>query len=281
LAQKSAEQPSLDATTYDAKSAKGACKIRGFSTNVSNYNSFNGTTPDTAYGPGPKNPNWNELKYIQALTVLLKQSNIPAQFIVDQGRSGQADLRPEGKYWCNVKGAGYGIPPTANTGVCGVDALVWVKPGGDSDGTSDKSSERYNESCASKYSKVPSPEAGVWFNDYAEMLVINANPPLKPFGGAGKPGYGDSGDQNAVSPTGKTPLTVDDSGDKDGGEGDLTLDDDGNPTKDENPTTPDDDGNPTKDKNPTTPAGNTPPVYDSKDKNPTTPGKHTTACVWF
>jgi cellulose 1,4-beta-cellobiosidase len=35
--------------------------------------------------------------------------------------------------WCNLKGAGFGVRPTTNTGDALVDAFVWVKPGGEGD----------------------------------------------------------------------------------------------------------------------------------------------------
>ncbi|KAF9443221.1 glycoside hydrolase family 6 protein [Macrolepiota fuliginosa MF-IS2] len=155
-------------------------KIRGFSTNVSNYNGYNPTTPDPIYGAGPDNPNWSEFRYAQALQPFLEARGLPAHFIIDQGRSGQQNIRSEGGNWCNVNNAGYGIRPTTETGEDIVDALVWVKPGGESDGTSDETAARFDSNCVGPNAKIPAPEAGTWFNDYVEMLVQNANPPLDP-----------------------------------------------------------------------------------------------------
>lgn len=61
-----------------------------------------------------------------------------------------------------------------------MDAIVWVKPGGDSDGTSDLNSTRFDANCRSEDAKWPAPEAGLWFDEYAQMLVKNAEPPIEP-----------------------------------------------------------------------------------------------------
>jgi cellulose 1,4-beta-cellobiosidase len=53
-----------------------------------------------------------------------------------------------------------------------------VKPGGESDGTSDTSAERYDAHCGLDDALKPAPEAGTWFQAYFEQLVKNANPPL-------------------------------------------------------------------------------------------------------
>lgn len=81
-------------------------KIRGFATNVSNYNGYNPTTPDVIYGAGPDNPNWSELRYAKALTPYLEAEGLPAHFIIDQGRSGAQGIRLEGGHWCNIRDAG-------------------------------------------------------------------------------------------------------------------------------------------------------------------------------
>ena len=79
---------------------------------------------------------------------MLAQQGFPAQFVVDQGRSGQQNLRQQWGDWCNIKGAGFGTRPTTNTGSSLIDAIVWVKPGGESDGTSNSSSPRFDSTCS-------------------------------------------------------------------------------------------------------------------------------------
>lgn len=72
---------------------------------------------------------------------------MPGQAIIDTGRNGVTGLRQEWGDWCNVKGAGFGVRPTSSTGDSLVDAFVWGKPGGESDGTSDSSATRYDSFC--------------------------------------------------------------------------------------------------------------------------------------
>ncbi|KAF3936891.1 Exoglucanase-6A [Dactylella cylindrospora] len=153
-------------------------RFRGYATNTSNYNAYNSTIPDPIYGPGPDNAQWNEWRFVTALTPFLEARGLPHKFIVDQGRSGQQNIRLQGGHWCNIDDAGFGTRPTIKTNDCNVDALVWIKPGGESDGTSDSSAARFDENCVSPDAFIPSPEAGEWNNDYVEMLIKNAVPPL-------------------------------------------------------------------------------------------------------
>lgn len=74
--------------------------------------------------------------------------------------------------------AGFGPLPTTNTGEAIVDALVWVKPGGEADGTSDPTAPRYDTTCGNEYALQPAPEAGTWFQAYFEQLLRNANPKI-------------------------------------------------------------------------------------------------------
>lgn len=92
------------------------------------------------------------------------------------GRNGVQGLREEWGHWCNVDGAGFGLRPTADTGSELADAFVWVKPGGESDGTSDSSAVRYDSFCGMPDAYKPSPEAGTWNQAYFEMLLNNAKP---------------------------------------------------------------------------------------------------------
>jgi len=153
-------------------------KWRGFVSDVSNYNVYNDTVADTIYGPGPDNPNWNEWRFFRALTPYLVNLGLPSKFIVDQSRSGVIDIRKGSGSWCNVNGAGLGMRPTTNTGDCNVDAIVWVKPPGESDGSSDPNASRFDPNCDNEDAYVPSPQAGSWNEPYVEMLIKNANPPL-------------------------------------------------------------------------------------------------------
>lgn len=99
-------EPAAKVFKQVVEGAGSGAKIRGFATNVSNYNAYNATTPDIIYGPGPDNPNWSELKYAKALAPYLEAEGLPSKFIIDQGRSGAQNIRTQGGHWCNIKDAG-------------------------------------------------------------------------------------------------------------------------------------------------------------------------------
>ncbi|EIN07098.1 cellobiohydrolaseII [Punctularia strigosozonata HHB-11173 SS5] len=149
--------------------------IRGLATNVANYNALTAASPDPIT---QGNPNYDESHYINALAPMLASSGFPAQFIVDQGRSGVQNIRQQWGDWCNIKGAGFGTRPTTNTGNSYIDSIVWVKPGGECDGTSNSSSPRYDSTCSLSDADQPAPEAGTWFQEYFQTLVSKASPSL-------------------------------------------------------------------------------------------------------
>ena len=168
-------QPAATLFAQMYQSANSSKFIRGLATNVANYNALTAASPDPIT---QGDPNYDESHYINALGPMLASAGFPAQFIVDQGRSGQQNLRQQWGDWCNIKGAGFGIRPTTNTGYSLIDAIVWVKPGGESDGTSNSSSPRYDPTCSLSDATQPAPEAGTWFQTYFQTLVSQANPPL-------------------------------------------------------------------------------------------------------
>ncbi|KAJ5135830.1 uncharacterized protein N7515_005108 [Penicillium bovifimosum] len=148
--------------------------MRGLATNVANYNAFSlSTCPSYTQGDN----NCDEKRYINAIAPLLQNAGWDAHFIVDTGRNGvQPTQQSAWGDWCNVKGTGFGVRPTTDTGDSLVDAFVWVKPGGESDGTSDSSATRYDAHCGYSDALQPAPEAGTWFQAYFAQLVENANP---------------------------------------------------------------------------------------------------------
>jgi endoglucanase len=80
-----------------------------------------------------------------------------AHFVIDTSRNGRGPART----WCNPKRRGLGARPTTETGNPLVDALLWIKPPGESDGT-----------CHG------GPAAGRWWPGYALGLARRANPRL-------------------------------------------------------------------------------------------------------
>jgi endoglucanase len=97
--------------------------------------------------------------------------------------------------WCNPPGAGLGLRPTANTSTTLLDAYLWVKIPGESDGQCDSAGGArawnyniYNPwyvPAASQSTFDPlwgmvDPGAGAWFSQQALQLAQLANPPLVP-----------------------------------------------------------------------------------------------------
>ncbi|KAH9486113.1 1,4-beta-D-glucan cellobiohydrolase CEL6B [Psilocybe cubensis] len=163
-----------------AQEIKAGSTVRGVAINVSNFNEYLALVRENFT---ELSNSWDESHYAQSLAPHLEEAGFPAHFIVDQTRAGRGGIRTEWGQWCNVRGAGFGTRPTADQAVLQnpyVDAIVWVKPGGESDGTSDRNASRFAETCAGPVAHVPAPEAGSWFNEYAANLVMLANPELEP-----------------------------------------------------------------------------------------------------
>jgi cellulose 1,4-beta-cellobiosidase len=156
--------------------AGGPDRIRGFATNVSNYNALDG---DWGAELEVSNPCPNEYQYVQKLDETLRTKGITGKgYIIDTGRNGVAQTRSKWGHWCNVRNAGLGERPQVAPRRL-VDAFFWVKPPGESDGVSDPSAPRFDESCRSVDSADQAPQAGQWFADYFLSLVDKANPGLR------------------------------------------------------------------------------------------------------
>jgi len=164
--------------------AGGPDIIRGFSTNTANYQPLGSmsSTADPCNLKSQYNNAINEVVYVNLLSQQLQSVGISGKgYIIDTSRNGVINERSNCSDWCNIKGAGFGIRPIAipsGLGIGIVDALHWLKTPGESDGTSDKSSPRYDYHCGSSDSVIPAPEAGDWFPQFFIMLAQNANPPL-------------------------------------------------------------------------------------------------------
>ena len=81
-------------------------------------------------------------------------------FVIDTGRNGDGppDAGTAGPTWCNPPGRALGKSPTTSTGHKLVDAYLWVKRPGESDGA-----------C-----RPGDPASGLWFARYAAGLVARA-----------------------------------------------------------------------------------------------------------
>jgi endoglucanase len=136
-----------------------------------------------------------------------------SHFVIDTSRNGRGPL-PIERYgkppynqpssvlaglstgaWCNPPELGVGARPTTETGVPLVDAYVWIKTVGESDGSCDIAGgvrawdyARYNpwglvgdgQRHFDPLWGMVNPTAGSWFPELALSLALNANPPLVP-----------------------------------------------------------------------------------------------------
>ena len=90
----------------------GVTHARGIAVNVSNFR----TTDES-------------LAYVRALA-----SRLPRlRAVIDTSRNGRGPA--PGDAWCNPAGRGLGLPPTTTPGRAPLDALLWIKTPGESDGT--------------------------------------------------------------------------------------------------------------------------------------------------
>ncbi len=128
----------------DALRSSGIDSADGFALNVANYET---TEASTEYG--------TELS--QVLEDGAPEGTPPAHFVVDTSRNGagppETAAGDEGR-WCNPPGRALGETPTTDTDTPRLDALLWVKQPGDSDGA-----------CRG------APPAGQWWPEAALELV--------------------------------------------------------------------------------------------------------------
>ena len=103
-------------------------------------------------------------------------------FVIDTSRNGQGPWTltvsyPDAQDWCNPPGRGLGLQPTADTGSTLIDAYLWVKIPGESDGECTRGLGPGGTTVDPEWGLID-PPAGAWFPEMALQLVQNANPPL-------------------------------------------------------------------------------------------------------
>ncbi|WP_290863451.1 glycoside hydrolase family 6 protein [Hamadaea sp.] len=103
-------------------------------------------------------------------------------FVIDTSRNGQGPWTPpagngwpDAQVWCNPPDRGLGLKPTSNTGNPLVDAYLWIKTPGQSDGQCDRGTGTGVDPARGG---IADPAAGAWFPQQAIELVQYANPPL-------------------------------------------------------------------------------------------------------
>jgi cellulose 1,4-beta-cellobiosidase len=202
--------------------------VHGFVSNVANYGVLHEEhfNANTVVGGRPvretsKWVDWNryvdEVSYAKAYGELFTQRfGRRISILIDTSRNGWGGAnRPDGPSsstdgntfveesridrrihtgnWCNQSGAGIGERPTAAP-EAGIDAYVWVKPPGESDGASreipNDEGKGFDQMCDPNYQGNPrngnnpsgalpnSPLSGHWFQAQFTELLRNAYPPL-------------------------------------------------------------------------------------------------------
>lgn len=205
--------------------------IQGVATNVSGYSPLEELLlPDPEFSIEGRplksaafyeyNRIFDERKFAIALESEFVAAGFPSSFgvVIDTSRNGwggdarpivanwsssvdsyvdaaRLDRRTSRGNWCNQAGAGLGERPRANPYNDGiVHAFLWIKPPGESDGTSDatqtapdEQGKSFDPSCkaaepstsdAAMGALPGAPAAGSWFPEQLEMLMENAFPPL-------------------------------------------------------------------------------------------------------
>ena len=151
----------------DALRASNVDQADGFSLNVSNFET---TEVSADYG--------------LALSQQLEQGAPPgeptAHFVIDTSRNGQgpwsapAGWEGDPEVWCNPPDRGLGIRPTTDTGNPLIDAYLWIKVPGESDGRCFRGTAGPEDPIRG----MQDPEAGQWFPEQARELLEFANPPV-------------------------------------------------------------------------------------------------------
>jgi endoglucanase len=104
------------------------------------------------------------------------------RFVIDTSRNGQGPWTPpagvytDAQDWCNPPGRGVGLRPTLDSGLPLVDALLWVKTPGQSDGECNRGIA--GSTTDPEWGGITDPAAGEWFPQQALQLAQLANPPL-------------------------------------------------------------------------------------------------------
>ncbi len=206
--------------------------IAGFASNSANYTPVQEpylSNPNLQVGGNPVRSadfyEWNsyldELTFVQDWRAAMIARGAPATIgmLIDTGRNGwggpnrptgqssssdlntfvdesRVDRRSHRGNWCNQHG-GVGYRPQANPAP-GVDAFVWVKPQGESDGISEANfvpdpndpAKQHDPMCDPDANNTSNPavgtnamdnapHAGRWFPEAFELLLNNAYPPLQ------------------------------------------------------------------------------------------------------
>ncbi|OGN89715.1 MAG: glycoside hydrolase family 6, partial [Chloroflexi bacterium RBG_13_48_10] len=118
-------------------------------------------------------------------TDMLGSTQPGIHFVIDTSRNGlgpwqpPASVYPDPQDWCNPPDRGLGHQPTANLEQPLLDAYLWVKVPGESDGECTRGLGPSGSTVDPEWGLID-PPAGQWFPEMALDLVHNSNPPLQP-----------------------------------------------------------------------------------------------------
>lgn len=114
-------------------------------------------------------------------TGLARDPDAQAHFVVDTSRNGVGPWTPTETYadpqvWCNPPDRGLGLRPTTDTGDELIDAYLWVKVPGESDGLCLRGTAGPEDPERDQID----PAAGQWFVEMADELIEHAVPAVTP-----------------------------------------------------------------------------------------------------
>jgi cellulose 1,4-beta-cellobiosidase len=220
--------PVADLMKSTVQASGSLSNVAGFITNTANYSAL--TEPyfnigSTVNGQSVRQSKWvdwnqyvDELSFAQAFRTRLVSIGFPSNIgmLIDTSRNGwggsarptgaststdvntfvnssRIDRRIHAGNWCNQSGAGLGERPRSAPAT-GIDAYVWVKPPGESDGSSslipNNEGKGFDQMCDPSYTgnarngnsatgALPgAPISGAWFSAQFRQLMSNAYPPL-------------------------------------------------------------------------------------------------------
>jgi cellulose 1,4-beta-cellobiosidase len=220
--------PTADLMYQTAVASGSVNNVTGFITDTANYSTLTEpyfTINSTVNGTSVRQSRWvdwnqyvDELTFAQAFRTKLVSEGFNANIgmLIDTSRNGwggpnrptraststdvttfvnesRIDRRIHAGNWCNQSGAGLGERPKAGP-AAGIDAYVWVKPPGESDGSSslipNNEGKGFDRMCDPSYTgnarngnsmsgALPNaPISGAWYSAQFQQLMTNAYPPL-------------------------------------------------------------------------------------------------------
>jgi cellulose 1,4-beta-cellobiosidase len=220
--------PTAQIMAEAAQASGSMANVHGFITNTANYSALSEpffTVTSSVGGTSVRQSKWvdwnqyvDELTFAQAFRQALVTAGFDAGIgmLIDTSRNGwggadrptaaststdlntfvdesRVDRRIHAGNWCNQSGAGLGERPRSAP-ASGIDAYVWVKPPGESDGSSslipNDEGKGFDRMCDPTYTgnarngnsmsgALPNaPISGAWFPAQFTQLMQNAYPPL-------------------------------------------------------------------------------------------------------